>query len=312
VSGAAGSKWLATRGNVVIATLTAAAAGVALGTAIAPERQEPVPADVPPRVGLASGVARLPLPVGWEPLGRRSSLPGLGEATAVRGVDADVALDIRAPEDPSLLPSAVVTAAGDVPKPTLLRLAGRGTWGYELPAAAPRKRLVALTLPTTGGVVTIACEALAEAIGRAAGECAGAMRALRVDGARVLPPAPETAARIALPKAIARLNGQRRHWRRSLAGTRSPRGRENAARRLADAYDAAGRRLRPLAAGRAQRLAAALAALVRDHRALAAASLRRDALAARHAGAQIEAGERRLGPLLRALSAPSAGPDRGP
>lgn len=289
---------------VVIATLVACVAGIALGFAIAPGRAEVEQEEQPqpPRVGLRSGVARLPLPAGWEPLERRSSLPGLDEATAVRGVRADVALDIRAPEDASLLPADVVATSGDVPPPEPLRLGGRGAWGYELPASGPDRRLVALTVPTTGGVVTMACEARAEAIRLALGECAGALSGLQVEGARALAPAPESAARIALPDAIAKLNKERRSWRRALAGTRSPAGRAIAARRLAAAYDAAAGRLRPLAAGEARRLTAALVALARDHRRLAVASRHRNAAAARRAGRGIESGELRLGRLLRAVN----------
>ena len=292
------------RARVAAATIVAVAAGVTLGTALAPSpAPDPRRDDASPRVGLASGVARLPLPAGWVPLGRRSSLPGLDQATAVRGVHAEVALDIRPPEDPSLLPAAVVRAAdGAVSEPHLLQLAGREVWGYELPARAPGKRLVALTLPTTGGVVTIACQALAEASRSAVAECAGAMEALDVDGAQALPPAPETAAGIVLPKAIEGLNRQRRKWRRALAARRSPAGRDEAARRLANAYADAAARLRPLASGDARRLTAALAGLARSYRTLAAASLRRDAPAARRTGMAIEAGDRRLGPLLRAVS----------
>lgn len=295
--------------RVAVATVLAAAAGVAVGTAVAPSSPEPARQDGGSPVGLRSGVARLPLPAGWEPLGRRSSLPGLGEATAVRGVHGDVALDIRPPEDPSLLPaSAVRAAAGGVSAPQLLRLAGRGVWGYELPAHAPGERLVALTLPTTGGVVTIACRALADLTHSVAAECADAMTALDVEGAAVLPPAPETAAGIVLPDAIDTLNRQRRKWRRALAATRSPAARAGAARRLAGAYSAAVARLRPLASGKARRLTAALAGQARTYRALAAASARRDAPAASRAGAAIEAGDRRLGPLLRAVSRPQAKP----
>jgi hypothetical protein len=283
------------------ATLVAAGAGIALGTTLSSEP----PAHVAPaerRVVLKSGVALLPLPQGWKPLGRRAWLPGFHEATAVRGADADVALDIRPPEDASLLPSAVVASAGAAPEPELLRVAGRTAWGYELPRPAPDKRLVALSLPTTGGVVTIACQAADPAMDGVATECARALGAVRLDGARALPPAPETAAGMVLPQVVDALNRQRRSWRRALAGTRSPGGRDAAARHLADAYDDAQGRLRPLAAGDALRLTAQLSELARAHRTLAAASLRRDAPAALRAGSAIGAGERALGPLLRAVS----------
>jgi len=304
-----------TRLGVVGATLLAAAAGAGLGIVLAPDAPDPRRDDAAPRVGLASGVARLPLPAGWEPLRRRSSLPGLRNATAVRGVHSVVALDIRPPEDPSLLPAGVVAAsAGALPAPQLRRLDGRSAWRYEIAGGRPNTRLVALAVPTTGGVVTIACEADAVAIRRAAEECEGAIATLRLDGASGLVPAPETAARIVLPATVDRLNRQRSSGRRALAATRRPRGRSGAARRLAGAYATAADRLRPLAAGEARRVTVALDELAREHRALAAASLRRDPASARRAGAAIKEGERRLEPLLAAVSrggaqasAPSAG-----
>jgi hypothetical protein len=100
------------------------------------------------------------VPADWQPLGRRSSLPGLEEATAVRGVHSEIALDIRAPEDESLLPAGVGDAvAGDLPEPRARRLDSRTAWRYDLPPASPGTRVVALALPTTGGMVTIACAA---------------------------------------------------------------------------------------------------------------------------------------------------------
>jgi hypothetical protein len=128
------------------------------------------------------------------------------------------------------------------------------------------------------------------------------MAALQIDDAAELMPAPETAARIALPAVIAKLNRQRGSGRRALGATRSPRRRAEAARRLALAYRSAAERLRPLAAGDARCLIAALGGLARDHRELAAASRRRDVRTARRAGAAIEREERRLGSLLEAVT----------
>ena len=128
------------------------------------------------------------------------------------------------------------------------------------------------------------------------------MGVLRVSGASELAPAPETAARIALPAALARLNGERRKHRRALAATCSAPERSRTAGRLARAYRTAAARLRPLAAGEARRLADALERLAHDHRSLALASRRRDAAAAGRAAGAIERGEQRVAALLRAVS----------
>jgi hypothetical protein len=290
---------------VAVATLVATAAGAGIGVVIASGGSDAPPAAAPvPRIGLASGVARLPLPAGWKPLGRPSSLRGLEAATAVRGVLADeVALDIRAPQSASLLPAGVAAAAGPLPAPRLRRLAAGPVWRYDLPGPAQGTRIVALALASTGGVVTMTCEAGAEAIVAAGGECERAMGSVKLDGAATLPPAPETAARIVLPATVARLNRERRGGRRALAATRSQRGRSAAALGLARGYAAAAGRLRPLAAGGAVRLTATLAALAREHRALAIASARRNAPVARRVNVRIAGDERRLAALLAAISA---------
>jgi len=298
------------RRSAGLATLAAAAAGVALGivlTADGPDGPYPPAASAPPRIALTSGVARLPLPAGWEPLRRRSSLPGFEQATAVRGVDADVALHIGAPEHPSLLPAGVPAAtAGGLPEPRSRRVGARTAWRYELPGGSAGTRTVALALPTTGGVVTIACNAPAATLGSAGRECERAMAGLQLDGASALAPARETAAAIALPDTMAQLNRRRSSERRHLAATRSPARRSAAAGRLARSYAAAAERLRPLAAGDAVRLTTTLTALGREHRALASASRRRNARSARRVGARIERGEQRLAALLARITEPRA------
>jgi hypothetical protein len=308
VSAAAHSRQEAPRRVIAVpmllaATIVAVAGGAAIGLLIADDEADP-PAAAPaqPRIGLKSGVAQLPLPPGWQPLGRRSSLPGFEQATAVRGSHGEVALDIRPPETASLLPTAVGAATpGGPPEPLPRRLGTRTLWRYDLAGTRPDVRVVALALPTTGGVVTIACGSSPAATAATAGECERAARSLQLDGASALTPAPEAAAAIVLPATAAQLNRRRSLERRRLAATRTPSGRSASARRLARAYSEAAARLRPVAAGQAARLTDALDALARGHRALAAASMRRQAARARRAGAAVNRGERRLGTLLAAV-----------
>jgi hypothetical protein len=293
---------------VVAATIAAAAGGTALGSVLAGDDPAPPPAaEAQPRIGLKSGVARIPLPQGWKPLDRLSSLPGLDRATAVRGAHGQVALDIRQPEAASLLPAtlAATQPAGLLPTPRPVRLGARTVWRYDLAGARPDLRVVALALPTTGGVVTIACGSTAAAAAAAAKDCEGAARSLQLDGASALAPAPETAAAILLPRTAALLNRSRKLERRRLAATRSPAARSAAAQRLAQAYAGAADRLLPVAAGDAARLTTALDALAQRHRVLAAASRERRAAAAGRAGAAISRQERRLGALLAAVTEPA-------
>jgi len=316
MSGARGTLPRPTRARIGVATLLAVLAGAGIGMALArePGTQRADPGG--PRVGLRSGAVRLPLPAGWVPLDRHSSLPGLHDATAVLGAYTMVALDLRPPEDASLLPAALRAASGGtLPEPRLDHLGGRPIWRYEIAGTRERTGVVAMALPTTGGVVTIACQIDAGSAATARYDCGEAMNALRLEGASELAPAPEAAGRIALPGIVAMLNGERRSGRRALRAATSPGGRGDAARRIAMAYRSAVERLRPVAAGEARRLVAAFAGLARRHLRLAAHSRRRDPIAAERAGAAIEHGERRLQRLLVAFSSrPQAGSavPRGP
>ncbi len=244
------------RRAIAAATALAAAAGVALGLAVAPGAPPPPAAAAPPapRIGLASGVARLPLPADWRPLRRRSTLPGFGRATAVRAGGTEAALDLRLPDDPSLLPAGVVAAVpGRLPAPQRRGPDGRTAWRYDLPGARPGSRIAAFALPTTGGVVTIACAAPEAQLERAAETCERAVATVRLRRAAALPPAPETAAAILLPEVAARLNAVRRSARGRLAATRSPGARSAAALRIAGAYAAAAQALRAGRRGRRAR-----------------------------------------------------------
>jgi hypothetical protein len=282
-------------------TVAAAAAGVGLGATLAgggggpPEPASPAV----PRTGLASGPATLPLPPGWTALGHHASLPGFEEATAVRGNHGPVALDIRAPEHGSLLPAAV---AGDGPPRADLRLIeGHAVWRYDLAGPDPGTSVAALVLPTTRGVVTVACAARDAEMDAAAADCEQAMGSLRLNGAAALDVRPSTAAAIALRDTMPALNRRRRVERSRLAAARTPAARSAAALRLAESHAAAAARLRPLAAGAGRRVVTVLATLARDHRALAAASRRRDARAAQAAGAAIRRDEQRLERALAVL-----------
>jgi hypothetical protein len=281
------------------ATLAAAAVGVALGASLAADPPAPAPSQPPAPVALTRGPATLPLPAGWTALGRHAALPGFEDATAVRGTYGPVALDLRAPEDASLLPAA---AAGKRPLPAAVRLIdGRAVWRYDLPGAEPGTSVAAAVLPTTAGVVTVACGARQTQIRAAAAECENAIGALRLDGAVALDARPAAAAAIVLRDALPALNRGRREARRRLAAARSPAARSAAALRLAELHAGTAARLRPLAAGAGARVAATLAVLARDYRALAAASRRRDARAAAAAGAAIERHDRRLARELASL-----------
>jgi hypothetical protein len=283
---------------VVVASIAAAVAGV-LAVPVVDPRERPAR----PESGgvLRAGVASLPLAAGWEPA-RRSTIPGLEHAASARTIFGELSLDVRTPDHPSLLPAALLDGVGlATARPAPASAGSRRAWAYDLPGS--RSRIVALVLPTTEGVVTIACAGDESFAAELAFECEDALAALRLDGAALLRPTAETAARTVVGPAISVLDEVRSTARRELASTRSPAARARAARRIAAAYEAAHRRLDPLARGDATPLPRELAALARAHRALAAASAKRDARAAARAGRAIERRERLLASRLR------AGPD---
>jgi hypothetical protein len=286
----AGASW-----PLLVATIAAAVAGACAAYGL-------VPGDTTAPVVPRAGGATLPLRDGWEPV-RRSAIPGLQSAPSARGQGMHVAIDVRLPDDSSLLPAQMLHALhAAAPRPEPTRSGGRVAWSYDLPGRG-RTRITALALPTDRGVVTLACMGPRELVELVANDCGDALATVELAGAAPLRPAPETAVRLVAGPVIARLDEARSAGRRTLARTRSPTGRAAAARRIAAAYSAAARRLDPLAHEATPALPRALGALAREHRSLAAASARRDALSARRSGAAIARDEQQLAGLLAAVTA---------
>jgi hypothetical protein len=157
-----------------------------------------------------------------------------------------------------------------------------------------------VTAPTTSGVVTFACWTRpgGEYIGEQ--DCDDASRGLRVAAGEALPPAPDVAARIALPAVVDRLDARRAAGRRALA-----RGRFSAAGDVAAAYADAAAALRPLAGGRALALTRRLGATAGAYSELERAHAQQSRGKAVRAAGRITRGEARLQALLRDL-APAA------
>ena len=288
-----GVSWL-----VVFASIAAALAGVGVSMLLAPVREA---APVQAGIVLRAGPASLPMASDWK-RSRRSAIPGLEGASSASALSMDVALDERMPDAPSLLPASLLDALGvSSARPEATTVGGRRVWFYDALGRA-RSRIAALALPTTQGVVTVACMAGEDYALLTPIECKDTAAALELHRAAPLRPTPETAAYLVAGPTIARLDHVRSVARRALASTRSPVRRAREARRIALAYAAAARRLKPLARGAAVALPRSLAALARHHRSLAAASATRDALNAARASRAIDRGERRLASQLRAVS----------
>jgi hypothetical protein len=284
-----GASWLP-----FIASIAAAAAGVSVMTVLAP-REAVVPARSPGV--LRAEIASLRFSTGWESLGR-AAIPGLEGAPSARADYLDIALDVRMPDDPSLLPDPMLDALGRGGlRPVPTNLGGRRVWSYEFSGPA-QTRIAALAMPTTRGVVTLACRGPEDLAVAVTIDCEEALSTVELTAAAPLVPARETAARLVATPVIAQLDEVRSAARRTLASTRSPRRRATAAKSIAAAYAAAARRLEPLARGTVVALPRLLAVLARDHDLLSVASARRDARSALRAGRAIERHERRLASRL--------------
>ena len=201
------------------------------------------------------------------------------------------------PDDSSLLPATMLRALGTAaPDPQRIRSGSRVAWAYHLSGPEGRTSISALVLPTTGGVVTIACLADAALSPFEMTDCEAALARLELVGAAPLRPAPETAVELVAGPVIARLDDERTAARRALASAGSPARREALALRLAAAYGAAAR-----AAGAARTRQGAPAparagrARARLPRARPGERSSRFLRAARRAGGAIDRGERRAG-----------------
>ena len=97
----------------------------------------------------------------------------------MQAAHSTVALDLRAPEHASPLPLAAARRFPRArPAPEPRRVGTRRVWGYELPGKVDGTRAVSLSLPTTRGVVTIACETDEAELRLGLRECTDAMSAV--------------------------------------------------------------------------------------------------------------------------------------
>jgi hypothetical protein len=288
--------------GTAVATLAAAAAGAFVGDSLGAQLASPAPEPAPPV--LDAGVARLPVPDGWWPGAPRFTLAGAPEAAGMWSGSTDAVFAVLPPEDASLVPAALVEHAGQAPSRRPVPADVRG-WRYELTLSGYPGRTTLLVMPASTGVVTLACVPSVGAAPGTADECVDAARQVELRRGAWIQPGPDSAVRIALPGAIARLDERRRAGRRALAAASTGPARARAARSVARAYAGAHDALRPLAApGRSAALARALGGLATDHRGLAIAHENRYPRLATRSGARIARQEERLQRLIAALAPP--------
>ena len=284
--------------------------GVVLGALLAlafgggAPKKRPGPAvGTPVRVTVAAGDLHVTVPDGWETTHKGRAIPGFhGAQTAfMRSWNADVAVALLPAQQPSLLPrrldAATTPTSADAAKPRITRVGTVSAYEY-IRAMKGKRALDVLVVPTTQGVATIACSS--EQV--APGDCAQALRGLRLAHGSVLPLGPETAFLSALPGVTTALDAQRLRLRTRLTRAGLAAGAARTAYRLAGTYGAASRALRPLTKPHTDaRSTWILLRRVRSrYFSLAAAIRARDRRAFKAAARSIESNDQRLTARLAA------------
>ncbi len=239
----------------------------------------------------SSGYVELSFPSSWQRLGSTPTVPGLtfsqplalsigSAAGASNAHSASSSQRLFAGEvgtsGPSLLPAAFTAALnGTLPHPEPVRLGTLEAYRYSgLSVHGLASPLTLYAVPTTHGVVTVAC------LGSAAGpgsQCAQIAATLKLNGTTAFGLAPSLQYATALGGTLGTLNGAVNTGTARLRAASSAAAQATAAAGLAAAYTTASRALAKLSASPAVQnvnanLTASLAALSHDYAALAAAA----------------------------------------
>jgi hypothetical protein len=206
----------------------------------------------PPPAGrtVAAGDLRLTLPEGWAPVRTGPDIPGFEGARAAfaRSGDADVVLALLPAARRSLLPPGLDTAKNrGSSRPRVARAGEIRAYHYVL-ASEGQRVLDVLVAPTTQGIATVACSSTVVA----PGQCEVALRGLRLARGSFLPLSADAGFLARLPAVAAALDAQRVRLRTRLTRASLSEGAARTATRLAGAYAAAGRALRPLVVARSE------------------------------------------------------------
>jgi hypothetical protein len=293
-------------GVPVLAAIVGALLAVAFGQR--PAAPPPGAAPGPEGPALAAGDLRVTLPPGWtrSPSKAAAPIPGFGAARAIhaRAGGAELAIAVLPARRASLLPPGLRASPR---RPTVVRAGAIRAYHYVLPATArgPRELVAA---PTTNGVATIACSAAPR------GACDRVLRGLQLATGGFLALDANAAFLARLPAATKALDAQHLRTREAFARTTDPDKAARSAARLAAAYRAAARTLKPLATAPSGRAADTVDLLVRlrsDYARLASVVRSGDRAAFKGAAAAVDADEARLAARLQAWQRLLAGPAAG-
>jgi hypothetical protein len=222
------------------------------------------------------GPARLKVPSSWIAINNPASagIPGL-DSTSTRafriedGLGQRAFVTLAAPADRWLIPSSLrpeLRSPSRAPIPA--SLGGYDAWSYwSVSTTRPNEAMEVTVLPTTAGVLAVACTSRTAVA--APSDCDEDVEQLFVSGAHVLRPTPETAFRLAMSPILTRLQDDRAAVEPKLIAARDGGAQAQALQAFGEAYDAAARRLDPLAprSGRAATLVASLHGAARAYRA---------------------------------------------
>ena len=237
----------------VLLPLAAVAIAVPAGWWLADRRSSEPPARVGPPV-VTVGAVQAQLSSDWEPAKRGvAPVKGLEQVptrvfTPYPGLDAFAVVALAPADDPSLVPAAVLKGLPARPgKPVPSRIAGHDAWVYRSLPAGGRDRLMDLhVLPTTAGVLAVACVAERLSFG-AVLDCGQRIEKVTVAGGQVLTPNPDLAMAGRLATVLPKFNRSRASGRAALRRARTPAGQAGAARALGLTHRQAAGSLAPFA-----------------------------------------------------------------
>jgi hypothetical protein len=240
----------------------------------------------------SAGYVELSFPSSWRRLGSAPTVPGLTfsqplalSTRSATGASIPYSATYGqrlltgevAAAGPSLLPAAFTTALNrTLPHPEPVKLGSYEAYRYSgLSVHGLASPLTLYTVPTTGGVVTIAC--LGSTAAASGSQCAQIAATLKLNGTTAFGLAPSQPYASALGSTFGTLNGAVKTGTARLRAASSASAQATAAAQLATTYTTASHALAKLSVSPAVQsinanLAASLAALSRDYAALAAAA----------------------------------------
>lgn len=211
---------------------------------------EPPPPPAQP-VSAKAGPVTVKVDGAWATARSVPGVPGLDpKATAMfrpaSGLRAYAVATLAPVADTSLLPAPLRALMPEtLPKPRPAELLGMEAWHYGEQSISGGRTMEVTVVPSTAGVLAVACVAPSESWVAALG-CAGGIRQLSLRDGAWLEPGPDLAAQARLPGTIAALDARRVPLRKQLNAAKTRGAQARFARRLSRAYAAAAATLAPV------------------------------------------------------------------